>query len=139
MARHIQLQPHLTIHELEDSYCNARDPIERGHWHFLWLLSRGMTATAIAAVSGYSAYWIGQIARRYNQEGPAGVRDRRHRPQLGTPLLSEDRQQELRNALKGIAPGGDRWCGRTVASWIAGRLGRSGGLAVAAATRCQMA
>jgi Homeodomain-like domain len=45
---------------------------------FLWLLAGGMTATAVAAVTGYSAYWIGQIAKRYNTDGPDGVRDRRH-------------------------------------------------------------
>jgi hypothetical protein len=41
--------------------------------HFLWLLARGMTATAVAALTGYSAYWIGQIPQRYNTEGPDGV------------------------------------------------------------------
>jgi hypothetical protein len=59
MARHIQLQSHLSLQQLEDTYRRARDPIERSHWQFLWLLSRGLTATAIAAVTGYSAYWIG--------------------------------------------------------------------------------
>jgi hypothetical protein len=51
-----------------------------------------MTAMTIATVTGYSAYWIGQIARRYNKEGPDGVRDRRHRPKTGTSLLSKNRQ-----------------------------------------------
>ena len=40
--------------------------------------------TAIA-VTGYSAYWIGQIARRYNTNGPDGVRDRRHTTCAGQP------------------------------------------------------
>ncbi|MGO8946445.1 MAG: winged helix-turn-helix domain-containing protein [Ktedonobacterales bacterium] len=124
LARHIHLQPHLTIHELEDFYRKAYDPIERGRWHFLWLLSRGFTATTIASVTGYSSYWIGQMARRYNREGPDGVRDRRHRPKAATPLLSQDREQELRNALAGPAPGGDLWCGRTVAAWIGQHLRR---------------
>jgi hypothetical protein len=29
-----------------------------------------MTATAVAGVTGVSAYWIGQMARRYNSERP---------------------------------------------------------------------
>jgi transposase len=124
MARHIHLQPHLTIQQLEDSYRTARDPIERSHWQFLWLLSRGLTATAVAAVTGYSAYWIGQIARRFNEVGPEGVQDRRHRFRTGNTLLSEARQQELREALLGPAPGGDHWCGRTVAAWIDEHVGR---------------
>ena len=53
-----------------------------------------MTATAVAAMTGYSAYWIGQIARRYNTEGPDGVRDRRHamcggRPDVPAAQLSK--------------------------------------------------
>ena len=125
MARHIHLQPHLSISELEEDFRRTRDPIERSRWQFLWLLGRGFTATTIASVTGYSAYWIGQIARRYNDEGPDGVRDRRHRTKTGPPaLLSEDHQQELRDALTGPAPGGDRWCGRTVAAWIGERLRR---------------
>src|SRR5207342_3939727 len=78
MARRISLEPHLTIEELEARYRSTKDPVERSRWHFLWLLARGLTATAIARVTGYSAYWIGQIARRYNARGPDGVRDRRH-------------------------------------------------------------
>lgn len=124
MARRIHLEPHFTTNELAARYRSASDPIERSRWHFLWLLSRGFTATTIAVMTGYSAYWIGHIARRYNTEGADGVRDRRHRTRTGTPLLSADHQQELHAAVLGSAPGGDRWCGRTVAAWISERLGR---------------
>ncbi|HEV2459143.1 MAG TPA: hypothetical protein VGS80_12340 [Ktedonobacterales bacterium] len=37
-----------------------------------------------------------------------------------SPLL----QEELRQALAGPAPEDDRWSGRTVAAWMAARLGR---------------
>ena len=78
MPRRIRLEPHLTNDELHDRSRRAHDPVERNRWHFLWLLAGGMTATAVAAVTGYSAYWIGHIARRYNAEGPDGIKDRRH-------------------------------------------------------------
>jgi hypothetical protein len=76
MPRRIHLKPHLTDDELHDRYRRADDPVEHSHWHFLWLLASGMTATAVAAVAGYSAYWIGQIARRYNADGPDSMRNR---------------------------------------------------------------
>jgi len=80
MPRCIRPHPYLTEHELHERYRQAHDPVERSHWQFLWLLARGLTATAIARVTGYSAYWIGQIARRYNRVGSDSVRDqRRHR------------------------------------------------------------
>src|SRR5258708_17640967 len=74
MARQIHLQPHLSVDDLERRYRAAKEPNERSWWQILWLLSQGHTAVQIAAVTGYSAYWIGQIAKRYNTEGPAGTR-----------------------------------------------------------------
>lgn len=125
MARRISLEPHLTVEELEGHYRSTKDPVERSRWHFLWLLARGLTATVIASITGYSAYWIGRIARRYNERGPDGVKDLRHQSRPSTPLLRAAQQDELVAALAtGAAPEGDRWSGRTVAAWISQRLGR---------------
>ena len=124
MPRRIHLAPHLTNDDLHDRYRRTHDPVERSHWHFLWLLAGGMTATAVAAVTGYSAYWIGQIARRYNTDGPDGVRDRRHAMCAGRPEPLASQVAELGAAVAGSPPNGDRWCGRTVAAWLSERLGR---------------
>ncbi len=144
MSRHIHLEPHLTGDELHERYRRADDPVERSHWHFLWLLASGMTATAVAAVTGYSAYWIGQIAKRYNTDGPNGVRDRRHDMCTGRPELPASDLAELRAAVASPHPLGDRWCGRTVAQWLTERLGRRfcrqcGWRAVPATTRRPLA
>jgi transposase len=69
MPRRIRLQPHLTDKELCGRYRRAADPVERSHWHFLWLLAGGMTATAVAAVTSNSAYWIGQIVLVLDRAG----------------------------------------------------------------------
>ena len=124
MARHIRIVPYLTDAELHERYRCARDPVERSRWHFLWLLAQGMTAVTVARATGYSAYWIGQIARRYNREGPDGVRDRRHAAQERRLLLAPEQRVGLCEALAEPHPAGDRWCGRTVAAWIAERIGR---------------
>src|SRR5260370_38207010 len=73
MGRHIHLQPHLTVDDLERRYRAAKEPHERSWWQVLWLLAQGRTATELAGVAGYSAYWIGQIAKPYNERGPAGL------------------------------------------------------------------
>jgi transposase len=125
MPRRIRLQPYLTERDLHKRYRHAHDPVERSRWQFLWLLTRGLTATAIARVTGYSAYWIGQIARRYNTAGPEGMRDQRRRASVGRPPLSGERQAALRAALAEPHPAGDHWCGRTVAAWLSARLGRT--------------
>src|SRR5260221_10332072 len=85
MARHLHLQPHLSVDELERRYRAAKEPNERTWWQILWLLSQGHTAVAVSAVTGYSAYWIGQIAKRYNTERPAGMHNRPHTTSHRTP------------------------------------------------------
>src|SRR5215467_10511136 len=99
MARYIHLEPHLSADELARRYRGTKDPVERSRWHVLWLLARGLTAKVIAGITGYSASWIGHIARRYNEHGPHGVNDLRHQSRPSTPLLSAWQQGELVVAL----------------------------------------
>lgn len=126
MSRHITLTPHLTVQELETRYRRASDGTERSHWQIIWLLAQGHPAWKVAEMTGYSAYWIGQLARRYNAGGADALRDQRHvlrahRP----PLLSETTGlADLRAALAGPAPQGDVWNSRTVAVWLSAWLGR---------------
>jgi len=72
MPRSIHLEPHLTNDDLEARYRQSHDSVERSHWHFLWLLARGMTATAVAGVTGYSAYWIADTPRGLKPHGFSG-------------------------------------------------------------------
>jgi transposase len=125
MPRHIRLDPHLAVDELARRYRAAKEPHERSWWQILWLLAQGQTARGIAVSTGYSPYWIGQIAKRYNAEGPAGMTNRQythsHRAQ---PLLSAEQLAELAEVVRGPAPEGDYWLGRTVAAWMSAKLGR---------------
>ena len=126
MARRIRLATHLSVDELEQRYRTAHEPHERSWWQILWLLARGQTATAIAQSTGYTRTWIGQIAKRYNAEGPAGMVNRQHTTSWRAPrMLSAEQQEELRVALAGRAPNGSKqWTCRAVANWMAERLGR---------------
>lgn len=89
MGRRLRLEPHLMVEELARRYWAAKEPHERNWWQILWLLSQGRTATEVAASTGYSRYWIGQMVRRYNTEGLEAMQNRQythsHRAQ---PLLS---------------------------------------------------
>lgn len=125
MARRIHLRSDLSVDELERRYRAAKEPHERTWWQILWLLARGQLAKDIAASTGYSCYWIGQIAKRYNAEGPEGMRNRQythsHRAAL---LLSPAQLAELAMAVRGPAAEGDDWTGRLVAEWMSRTLGR---------------
>ena len=125
MARRIHLQPYLSIDELEHRYRTAKEPNERTWWQILWLLAQGRTATELSAVIGYRAYWIGRIAKRYNEQRPEGMHNRRHttsyRP---APVLSAEQQEELRAELAQAAARNQHWRTHQVAAWMSERLGR---------------
>lgn len=57
----------------------AKEPHERS-WgpsgQILWLLATGHSAAVIVEVTGYVRYWIGQLVKRYNGQGPAGMHNR---------------------------------------------------------------
>jgi transposase len=125
MGRRIRLEPHLAVDELERRYRAARDPHERSWWQMLWLLAKGHTVAEIAESTGYSRYWIGQLVRRYNAQGPEAMRNRRYtHSHRAAPLLSGALLAELAEAVRGPAPEGEHWLGRTVAAWMSAKLGR---------------
>jgi transposase len=125
MARRIHLQLYLSVDDLERRYRTAKEPNERTWWQILWLLAQGHTATELSSIIGYRAYWIGQIAKRYNEQGPDGMHNRRHttsyRP---APVLSVEQQEELRAELAQAAARNQHWRTLQVAAWMSERLGR---------------
>jgi transposase len=126
MARRIRLATHLSVDELEQRYRTAHEPHERTWWQILWLLARSQTATTIAESTGYTRTWIGQIAKRYNAEGPAGMVNRQRTTSWRAPrMLTAEQQEELRAALAGPTPDeAKRWRARDVADWMAAKLER---------------
>lgn len=118
------LPPHLPLAEVERRYRAATDPVLRSHYQIIWLLSRGEATAAVARVTGYSEDWVLKLAKRYRQDGPAGLGDRRHGNPGAAALLDAAGQAALRAALEGPAPEGDLWTGRQVARWMSGYLGR---------------
>src|SRR3954454_11427696 len=66
------LAAHLSPAELGRRYRAARSPVERSHLQIVWLLSRGRGEREVAQVTGYGRRWGGEVARRYDEGGPAG-------------------------------------------------------------------
>ena len=78
----------------------------------------------LAAVTGYRAYWIGPIAKRYNEQGPAGMVNRRHTTSFRPPpVLSLELQEVLRRLLAEAAAKGEYWTGADIATWMTERVG----------------
>src|SRR5260370_657201 len=100
MARHIHLQSHLSVDELEHRYRAAKEPNARTWWQILWLLAQGHTATELSRVIGDRA------DRRRLKKGAA----RRGRPASRPP--------------HGRGGGGGR---RRAPAWVGGRSGGGSG------------
>src|SRR3954469_12367493 len=71
------LAAHLSPAELGQGYRAARCPVERSHLQIVWLLSLGRSEREVAQVTGYGRRWVGEVARRYDEDGPGGLGDRR--------------------------------------------------------------
>lgn len=126
MARRIKLTTNLSVDELERRYRTASEGIERSHWQIIWLLKQDYPACEVARMTGYSAYWIGQIARRFTEEGEEALVNHRmrSRPNPHALLATPEHLGELRAVRDGPAPHGDVWNSRTVAVWLSIRAGR---------------
>ena len=115
----------MSVEELEAGYRQSSEGVERSHWQIIWLLAQGHPAVKVAEMTGYSAYWIGQLAQRYNAAGAEGLRNRRHVSRANPHALlgSANDLEALRTALADPAPHGDVWNSRTVAVWLGERVG----------------
>lgn len=122
--RRLTIPPHLALDELEQRYRRATDAVARSHWQMVWLLAGGTPTAEVARVTGYSVNWVREVARRYREDGPAGIGDRRHGNPGAAPLLAVAQQEQLRAALGRPAPHGDVWTCRTVAVWMSEQVGR---------------
>jgi transposase len=114
----VKLEDHLTVEQLATRYRESRYPIERSHVQIVWLLGRGESAKRVAEITGYSARWVSEVARRYSEGGTKALGGRRHQNPGGRFLLDEAHRRELAEALEGPAPDGGLWSGPKVARWI---------------------
>jgi transposase len=111
--------------EVEVAYRAERDGVRRGHLQVIWLLLGGMGLGEVSRATGFSVRWIEKLIHRWNDEGLAGLGDRRHGNPGKKPFLDEADQAELAALLEGPAPDGGLWSGRQVAAWMSERLGRA--------------
>ena len=107
----------------------APTPRERERWHALWLLCRGMTASATAQALGRDAHTIGTL--RQAQEGHRLQRGRSGGPDIRTvrwfpPALEEAQQAALSAAVQELPAKS----GIVMANWTPRQAQEEGGAAV---------
>src|SRR3954447_17436706 len=120
------LVAHLSPAALGQRYRAARSPIERSHLQIVRLLSQGRGEREVAQVTGYGRRRVAEVVRRYDEDGPDGLGDRRRGDGGGRPLLGAEDEAALKGALAEAPSDGGLWTSPEVAAWMATRLGRKG-------------
>jgi transposase len=123
MGRCAELAPHLSVEELRNRFHSCVDARVKTHWQILWLRAGGQTTKDVAAATGFKPDWVRQIVRRYNKDGPEGIRNR-VKDNGREPLLDEEQRSRLFDALQQRPPDGGLWSGPKVARWIEAETGR---------------
>jgi transposase len=63
----------LDARQVRDRMYRAPTPREREHWHALWLLAQGWSASKVAEVLERDAHTIGSWLAVFERDGPAAL------------------------------------------------------------------
>lgn len=118
MPKRIAIANHLSTEELFLRYRQATETTEGRHYQIIWLLTTGKTVQEVSEVTGYTKICIYQLIKRYNQDGAAGLVNKRHQNRGQESLLTDVQQAQLWQVLSQKAPDGGLWNGRKVADWL---------------------
>jgi transposase len=116
---------HLSAAELQARYKTAADPVAKSHFHAIWLLSINYKTEEVAEILSLSPRWVRQLARRYNEEGPDGLGDRRLGNGTAPAILTPEALAALKERIETPPDDGGLWTGPKVARWLAAFHGRS--------------
>jgi len=117
------LKAHLSSSELEARYEGATDPVAKSHFHALWLLSCGYDGEEVAELLSFSQRWVGALIKRYNEDGPEALGDRRADNGAKPTILTAEALTALKQRIKMPPDEGGLWSGPKVARWLAGYHG----------------
>lgn len=127
MSSPARFVPHLDTATLRERFRSCTDALEKPRWLFVLHVSEKRNATAAAEAAGYSLRWGFTLLKRWNELGPAGLKDgRKHEKPRGLPsLLDAAGKAELAELLAHHpSPDGGLWTGPKVAAWVAAKIGR---------------
>jgi transposase len=110
---------HLSAAELEARYETAADPVSKSHFHAIWLLCLGYAASDVAVLLSFSARWVRLLLKRYNEQGPDSLEDRRQSNGAAPAILTQEALSSLKERLKTPPDDGGLWTGPKVARWLA--------------------
>lgn len=114
---------HLSVEELGQRYRTSGDACAARHFQAIWLLAQGMTLTQVASTTGMATRWLERLARRYNEQGPDALGDRRRGNGAERRILTPELLDKLKTRLADPPPDGGVWTTPKIAVWMAQQLG----------------
>ncbi|MBE9170206.1 helix-turn-helix domain-containing protein [Pleurocapsales cyanobacterium LEGE 06147] len=87
------------------------------------MLAEGKPTEQVAEITGYSRSWIYELVWSYNRLGVESLGDKRKDNKGAKPLLDEQQQALLWQALQAPPTDGGLWTGTKVAAWMSDLLG----------------
>jgi transposase len=124
MPKRITIVAHLSEEELCQRYRQSKEATQRTHYQIIWLLTQGKKTKEVAEITGYSLNWLYELVWGYNRIGPESLGDKRQKNAGRTPLLSDQQQALLWQALQDPPSDGGLWTGPKVAQWMSELLGK---------------
>lgn len=125
MPKQLRVKTEVSAAELAERYRTADDLVERSRLQAVWLIAQGRPTAEVATITGYSTRTVREMVHRFEAEGFAGLRDRRHEGPGHPPLLDDEGVAALRVALEAAPEDGGIWSGPKVTRWIEARIGRT--------------
>ena len=116
---------HLSSGELEARYKAASNPIEKSHFHAVWLLSLGCAIGEVAELLSFSTRWVHQLIKRYNEGGPERLDDQRANNGTEPTILTAAALKALKQRITSPPDDGGLWTGPKIARWLAHFHGRA--------------
>lgn len=124
MSSLIPLKLQHSVEELRAYYRASSDAVERRRIQVIWFLAEGKSRSEVSKLTAYNRIGICDFVKRYNAEGLAGLRDRRHENPGCPPLLDEQERSQLFAAIQSSVEEEGVWSAAKIQSWIKENLGK---------------
>lgn len=119
MAKILIPAPHLTLPEVETQVKKTKEVVEHTRWQIIHLMLKGKRATEVAEIFNLTVGWVREIVRRYNKDGPSGLKNKRTTNGGNRSILNESQRQELANTLEHQRPPDNGlWTSKKVCAWV---------------------
>ena len=114
----LELKAQHSVAELKAQFRACTCAVERRRTQVVWWLLEGRSRKEVMELSAYSSFSLRDIIKRYNQQGLAGLKDRRHENPGAPSLLSDEEILRLAQVIRKDYAEGKVWDGRKVVNWL---------------------